>query len=176
MNAQTGSTESGREWLQARFRRDGESSLRVDVHVRSLAPGFGVRQRQEAVMDRLRTLADRDVLDDVTLSVWGDGICVDGACAETTACRRVLDRIERFRSWAANCDRPVDLGFERRSVSSAVLEDSYEEVVPPEVCLAVYADDVLAFVLPCTVAGDHVSASAVFDMLDRQQVDAVGEV
>lgn len=137
------------------------------MYVRSLAPAFGVRRRQESVFDRLRALSETGPVDDVTLSVWGGGVCVDGPCAETPACRRLRDRIEEFRSWAADCVRPVSLPFERRSVTSSIVDDDYEEITTPDVTLAVYTDDGLTLVVPCTVAGETVCAPTLLDTLEQ---------
>lgn len=174
MNPTTGSRESTREWLQGTCERVlRSSSLRVDMYVRSLAPAFGVRRRQESVFDRLRALSESGPVDDVNLSVWGDGVCVDGPCAETPTCRRLRDRIERFRNWAADCAHPVSLPFDRRSVTSSIVDDDYEEITTPDVTLAVYTDDGLALVLPCTVAGETVCVPDFLNTLERLVVDTL---
>ena len=172
MNSTTGSSESADEWLQATCKRAIQaSSLRVDMYVRSLAPAFGVRRRQESIFDRLRALSEDGPVDDVTLSLWGDGVCVDGPCAETPACRRLRDRIETFQNWAADCARSVSVPFDRRSVTSSVVDDDYEEITTPDVTLAVSTDDGLALVVPCTVAGETICAPTLLDTLEQLTAD-----
>lgn len=176
MNTTTGSTESGREWLQRICDRAVRSStFRVDMYVRSLAPSFGVRRQQESVFDRLRSLRESGPVDDINLSVWGDGVCVDGPCAETPACRRLRDRIERFRSWAADCEYLVSLPFDRRSVTSSIVDEAYEEILTPDICLAVHTDAGLTLVLPCTVDDETVCVPDFLDVLEGLAVDTTAE-
>lgn len=173
----TGSTESGREWLQRECEHAVRSStLRVDMYVRSLAPTFGVRRQQEAVFERLQTLRESGTVDDVNLSVWGGGVCVDGPCAETPACRRLRDRIDRFQTWASDRNRSVALEFDRRSVASSTVDDAYEEITTPDVCLAVHTDDGLVLVLPCTVDGQPICVPDLLDTLEGVAVDTTPEV
>jgi hypothetical protein len=146
------------------------------MYVRSLAPTFGVRRQQESVYERLQALRESGPVDDVTLSVWGGGICVDGPCAETPACRRLRNHIDRFQTWAADCDRSVALDFDRRSIASSTIDDAYEEITTPDVCLAVHTDDGLSLVLPCTVDGEPVCAHDLLDTLEGVAVDTVPEV
>lgn len=138
--------------------------VRVEAYIRSLAPAPGPKQQQESVLDRLNRLEQAGTVDETTVSVWGTAICLEGPYRETAACRRIEGRIDRFRQWAANVDETVELPFETQAISSSIVGDEYERLVPPQVCLAVHTEDELDLVLPCEIDGTPMS---VVDTLDR---------
>ena len=147
-------TDVDQWWAREMDRLGRADAVKVDLFVRSLAPGFGVRRHQQEVYERLRALERDGVLDAVSLNVWGEATCTEGPLAETTACRRVRSRVDRFRDWAASQDVRVELPFSERTVQSRVVDESYAELVLPELCAAVRVEDTLALVVPC-LAGDY---------------------
>jgi hypothetical protein len=148
--------------------------VRIEAYVRSLAPPPGPKQRQEDVLDRLDRLEQHDTVDETTVSVWGAAICLDGPYRDTAACRRIESRIERFRQWARQADCPVSLPFETQSVTSTVVDDQYERLVPPQVCLAVHTDEDLQLVLPCEIDGQSIAVCEALDWLEADAAPATG--
>jgi hypothetical protein len=138
--------------------------VRVEAYIRSLAPAPGPKQQQESVLDRLNRLEQEGTVDETTVSVWGTAICLEGPYRETAACRRIESRIGRFRQWAASVDETVELPFETQAISSSIVGDEYERLVPPQVCLAIHTNEGLELVLPCAISETPVS---VVDTLDR---------
>lgn len=160
-------------WARERRRLDRADAVEVDLFVRSLAPAFGVRQQQQRVYQRFRALERDGVLDAVSLNVWGDATCIDGPLAETTACKRVRSRVDRFRDWAASHEVPVELPFSERTVQSRVIDECYADLVLPELCVAVRVDGGLALVVPCLVADHPISVEAVLAVLEGADPDAL---
>lgn len=162
------------QWLARERRRlDRADAVEVDLFVRSLAPAFGGRQQQQRLYKRFRALERDGVLDAVSLHVWGAATCTDGPLADTTACKRVRSRVERFQDWAASNDVPVELPFSERTVQSRVVDEDYSDLVLPEVCVAVRVDDALALVGPCLVAGDPISVEDVLAVLEGTEASAL---
>jgi hypothetical protein len=141
----------------------------VDLHVRSLTPRAG-HGRQEAVIERLERLADTGQIHEFNLDVWGRQVSLSTAVARTDAGQNVLDRVERFREWAADTDRSISSFFETRRVSSEMTEESYVALVLPMFTLAEYHDGELAYVAPCS-DGDGVCT--VTDRLETLEHNGV---
>jgi hypothetical protein len=139
--------------------------IRVEVYVRSLAPPPGPKQQQETVLNRLDRLESAGIVDETTVSVWGKAICLDGPYRKTAACRRIEDRIDRFREWAASAGATIELPFETQSVTSSIFDDEYERLVPPQVCLAVQTEDGIALVLPCEIDDTPLSVVGTLERL-----------
>lgn len=139
-----------------------QGRVRVELHVRSLAPRAGGRQ-QERVIDRLDHLESAGRVDEATVDVWGRQVGLSSAAARTDAGRYVLDRVESFREWADETGRSVESFFETRRVSSDITDEEYVALVLPSLTLAEYRDGDLAYVAPCS-DGDEVTT--VPDRLD----------
>jgi len=139
-----------------------QSRVRVELHVRSLAPRAGKRQ-QERVIDRLDRLESAGHVDELSVDVWGRQVELSSAAARTDAGRFVLDRVDAFREWAAETGRSVESFFRTRRVESTITDESYAALVLPSLTLAEYRDGDLAHVAPCT-DGDEVTTVA--DRLD----------
>jgi len=131
---------------------DDTTQRRVELYVRSLAP-CGTSTEQDEVVERLRDLERRDVVDDVDLTVWGDAVCLDGASATVGTGRHVADRVREFHDWCEGSRTSLDPFFTRSTVESSISGDSYRRVVLPHRCLAVYAGDRLEEVYPRQVEG-----------------------
>lgn len=141
-------------------------TTRAELYVRSLAP-VGTRDRQGAVVDRLRSLRRSGVLEDVDLTVWGDSVCLEGPNARIGSGRHIADRITAFRRWAEESDAEIEPFFEDTEVDSSMTGECFRRVVPPTMCLAVYADGELADVYPSVVDGDVRSVEDGLAELDR---------
>lgn len=79
-------------------RMDTENERRgLELYVRSLSPA-GARTRQEAVIERLAALAEREVIAGYDVHVWGTGIRPASPAARTASGRFVLERLPRSTS------------------------------------------------------------------------------
>lgn len=137
--------------------------ISVELFVRTLSP-TGARAQQEAVIDRIQQLEAEAVINEFSLTVWGERICPESAAAKRTATgRTVLDRIEEFESWLGRTDIPSESAFETQDIDSAVIDEQYSVVVLPMLCLAVYEDDHLGCVAPWSNAE---TTHSVVDCLD----------
>lgn len=126
---------------------DDTTQRRVELYVQSLAP-CGTSAEQNEVVERLRDLERRDVVDHVDLTVWGDAVCLDGASATVGTGRHVAERVREFHSWCENGRDSLQPFFTWSTVESSLSGDSYRRVVLPHRCLAVYAGDQLEAVYP----------------------------
>jgi len=141
---------------------------RVEVCLRSLAPPIGARSEQERILERLASLENRGLFESVSVTVWGKAICPDSFSGETVTGRRILDRVDAFRSWADGVEVPVRLPFEHRPVSSTVTAEEYRKITLPRLCLAVYAGDSLALVLPGQLDDVSVCVDEFLSLFERQ--------
>ncbi|MFC6834964.1 HTH domain-containing protein [Halomarina ordinaria] len=141
---------------------DSAHSETVELYVRSLTASE--RQvRLDETLDRLARLEAAGELDDVTVHVWGEGVCLSGPAAETPVGRDIRGTVDEFREWAASSD--VDLvGFERREARSMLTDECHENLRLPALALAHRTDGDLAFVAPCAdgdgcrSVGDHLDS------------------
>lgn len=137
------------------------------MFLRSLAPSIGVRERQESLLERLRAFERQGVIESVDITVWGDAVCPDDRCAETTFGRDVLDRINGMRRWARNAEVDVETPFEEKQVASSITDERFRKIVLPRVVIGVYTDGDLELALPCRVAGETVPVRSFLDSYER---------
>lgn len=142
---------------------EAATTLEAELFVRSLAP-TGASERQTAILERLRRLAERSVLDDVRVSVWGEQVEVHEEGGQTVSGARVRDRIEAMRSWADEHGRTLEPFIETRQRRSTVTGADGTVLVLPVMLLAEYRDGTVVHVTPnadgsevCTVV-DRVTA------------------
>lgn len=141
-------------------------SRRVDVFVRSLLPPLSARHRQERLIRRLKSMAEQSQIEEVSVHVTGDRICLCETCRETDTGATLLDRLGELDDWGAD-DAAFSPFLETRELSSAVTDDHARALVPPRVTVALYCDDSLSGVFPCH-AGDRTYCVGDFiDALDR---------
>jgi len=124
----------------------GTARPRVELYLRSLAPETA-RDEQDRVVERLRRLDERDCVRSVDINVTGTGVCESTAAAETDPGRFLLDRIDRFESWADAQDRTL-CGFRRQCVDSSLVGDTVTGITFPRIALAEFVDGDLQFVAP----------------------------
>lgn len=136
-----------------------DAAYRMELYLRSFAPS-GASDRQRAVMEDLYRL-HREGVAEADVTVWGGRISPRTA-AVTEEGRNYLDAIEAFRRWEAESDASLNGAFDERT-SETLVEEPHPVVVPPTMCLAVYEDDDLWGVFPCTRDGED---RTVADCLD----------
>lgn len=119
---------------------DDTTRRRAELYVRSLAP-CETRNELNAIVERLRDMERRNVLEAVDLTVWGDAVCLAGASAQVGTGKRIADRIREFHSWAEDRQVSLDPFFNWSNVESSMSKESFRRVVPPQRCLAIYDDE-----------------------------------
>lgn len=121
--------------------------MKAELYVRSLVP-HGAFAPQEAVVERLLDLESEGRLD-LSLTVWGDQIATDSAAARTEAGRTLLRSVRAFRSWEDESGYAAEPFFSDVRRTSLV-DASYDAIVPPNLCLALYREGTVAGVFPCS--------------------------
>jgi hypothetical protein len=148
-----------------------DEPLTASLFVRSLSPE-GARAEQDRVVSRLRGLRDRDVLADVSLSVWGSRLHPASA-RRTQAGREIFDTIRQFETWADSQDPPRSLCFGSRTVRSPITGDPEAELVLPVMSLAIAGQERLRCVAPWREGSEVHTVTDCLDALrDSTVVDA----
>lgn len=128
--------------------------MRVQVFLRSLGAPAGCQDKQATVFETLDRLEDAGIVTSTSVTLWGDRIYLSDRCSHTPVGEFVREKIREFEEWASGRDG-VDLRFERRTIDSSITGESHDMIRPPQVSLAVYADDDLAGVFPCSMDGEE---------------------
>lgn len=150
----------------------GHSFFRIEVFVRSLAPGTA-RPQQEDLIRRLRTLEAEGDIETVDLYVTGDCVCESTAAAATDTGQFLLNRFERFGAWASEFG--VDLvGFRDRCVDSTLTRTTVTGHQFPRIAVAVFDDDDLVLVTPCAENDAQHSVAELVTTLESVS-DSAGE-
>lgn len=148
-----------------------DADLRATVFVHSLAP-VSSKESQDRLVDQLGALAERGVLSDVDLLVWGKSICTGSPLAGVGSGERILDSIGEFYDLAANSDLCIAPFFRISDVTSECSEASFRRIVPPCRAVAVYDDETLAAVFPCLVDGTTYTPEDLLAYLGRRRTTA----
>lgn len=124
------------------------TTVRVELAVRSLAPG-GHRSDQDELIERLEALEESGAIDDLTVSIWGKRVALDGAGGRTDAGMAILETIERFGEWATSNDFSLGAFFETKHIRSEFTGEDCRALDLPSMVMAEYEDDELRWVSPC---------------------------
>ncbi|WP_241432402.1 HTH domain-containing protein [Halogeometricum borinquense] len=124
-----------------------QSQRRVEVRIREQMPR-GAYDRPESIIERLDQLESDGKINEYTVDVWGRSINTSPSCSVTTAMGN-LDTVREFQSWAAENGMTLEPAFQENELSPLEMNETYEVLVLPVVCLAVYEDDSLKGVFPC---------------------------
>ncbi|WP_415381210.1 HTH domain-containing protein [Halosimplex sp. TS25] len=156
------------KWLETtgeRFER--ADARRVTVFVRSMLPPMGAKRTQEAL---LRTLREREAegrLDDVSVTITGDRLCLCETCVGTDAGSSLLDSVSELDGWGREFDASASRFFETRELDSSVADETARALVPPRIAVALYCDETLAGVFPCEMGEATVGTADFLAALDR---------
>jgi hypothetical protein len=135
---------------------DGEEQLTVALYVRSDISAASRRQI-DAVTERLRTLAQTPLLDDVRLEQWPPQQSIAQADGVRQSPRGEL--ASEFEEWATRHGVSLRPAIRRQVVPSSLVGagDAYTEVRVPVMTLALYAEDAdeLRGVVPYTVGSQE---------------------
>jgi len=138
---------------------------RMELFLRSLAPP-AARDSQEAIVERLSGLDERDRIRGFDLTIWGDQICLD-VTPRTATERTIRDKIDRFRLWERTHDASLAPGFDERTIDPLV-GDSYTVFHTPVIALAVYAGSDVWGVFPCAIGEEVVTVDDCLDAFLRR--------
>lgn len=140
-------------------------TYRMELFLRSLAPP-AARDSQEAIIDRLNELDERNDVRGYDLTIWGDRICLDTDPRSPTE-RTLRDTVDRFRRWERRHDVSLAPGFDERTVDP-LAGDAHTVFHTPTIALAVYADTNVWGVFPCEVDGEVVTVDECLDAFLRR--------
>lgn len=128
-----------------------EATVRVEVWLRDGSPPPG--DPRQTVVGRLRDLAANGRIDELSVRGWTPWIAAEtgGDALDGSPARA---RLERFRAWAERTEHSLAPAFVRCERSSLVSTAQTTAIRPPLQCLAVYADDRLVGVFPCSTDGE----------------------
>ncbi|WP_136591557.1 HTH domain-containing protein [Salinigranum halophilum] len=144
--------------------RKPSEDLRVEVWMRDLSPPPGDPRKN--VLSRLRAFEAEGFVDEVSVRVWGKNVTVSRE--EDDEGRTVIrERVSEFQRWAERNGHSLEPAFRWRDQSSMVSEGGNEVIRLPLQCLAVYADDNLVAVFPCSMNGE---TNTVGDCLARLEM------
>lgn len=161
---ETGAFETWAETTEEAFAL--AESRRVDVYVRSTLPPLGAKAGQERALRRLDAMVDRAVLDDLSVHVTGDRLCLCETCPACDAASPLVEAFGDFEEWGAAFDARAGQFFEVTAVSSSVADEHVRALVPPRVCVGLYLDESLSGVFPCRMGDRAYAVEDFFDALD----------
>lgn len=118
---------------------------------------------RRTVLSRLRELEAAEIVDDVSVRIWGKSIPASPDELDASA-SLVHDRIAAFQRWAGRNGHSLEPAFRWCEHSTMVSEERSEVIRLPLQCLAVYEEDQLVGVFPCR--GDQ-GTNTVADCLHR---------
>jgi hypothetical protein len=144
-----------------------DSSLTVDLYVRSLAVGDG-SARIEETLSRLEDLESEGAIDDYAVHVWGEGVSLDPRIAETEAGSFIREHVAAFREWARDTGRTLT-GFREHTTNSAMTGRVHRNLRVPAMALCKRRDDEIEWVAPCDDDGE---TTTVADRLAAIEEDA----
>lgn len=148
-----------------------ERAPTVTLYVRSLSPP-GLRSRQVDIIERLADCEANRTVDEYSVEVWGRQVPTADDCRSATS-RRVHERIESFREWAATHGRALEPLFTTETIRSRITAEAHTRVVLPAMTLVEYVDDEIRFISPST---DGETVTTVADRLDRLDTTARDEL
>lgn len=136
-----------------------------------MPPPARAKESQVTDISRFEAVAERSLVDDVTVNVWGERLCLCDSCRKTEPGRVMIGTIRDFEAWGGDFDASAAPFFERRQVSSSVTGGTYESISPPRVTAAVYVGGTVAGGFPCQFGDTSYSvrdlSEALFEAVDR---------
>lgn len=141
-------------------------TVRVEAWMRDVSPPPGDPRR--TVLSRLRELEAAGVVDEVRVRVWGRSVPTSSDDGDPSA-SPAYDRIVEFRHWAERKGYSLEPAFRRCEQSTPVSGETSETIRPPLQCLAVYEDDHLVGVFPCTTDRGTVTVADCLERLERDE-------
>jgi hypothetical protein len=140
---------------------------RLELYVRDAFP-TALAESIKSVHDRLEHLEEAGDIVDYRLEQWPSTINTGDDLADNRLTYR--NRVTAFREWAAEHGYTLEPAFQTRTVTSSILDRdvSAERISVPLFTLAVYEDDQLSGVAPCS---DDTGTYTVTDCLASLETD-----
>lgn len=148
-----------------RFER--ADTRRVTVFVRSMLPPMGAKGPQEALIRGLQELETEGLIDEVSVTITGNRLCLCETCGRTDVGASLLDRVRELDGWGGEFDASVSRFFETRELDSSVAGETARALVPPRVAVALYCDGSLAGAFPCEMGESTATTDHFATALDR---------
>lgn len=143
----------------------GDGRTRLELYVRSLSPA-GARSRQDAVIERLAALTEREVIAGYEVRVWGSGIRPASPTARTPSGTLALEHLGAFEDWAAHNGLTLGSGFRTTEVHSVLTGETYTERTFPVLTLAQFRGPTLQRVAPCADGDTTYSVEDCLEAID----------
>jgi len=156
-------------WNEYRKRLSASDRSRLILYVRSLSPSPGGHDRRRQLRELTRAVSSQEAVDTLGVSVLGEEICLCDHCLEAVVDEEILRTVNKLREWRGGGIKAT--GFTEREVNSAITDEQYRTVVPPEVSLGVYVEDSLVGVFPCAAEGVTYSPEEFFERLLSEQIE-----
>ena len=132
-----------------------------------MLPPLGVKASQEALIERLQRLVAEGELDDVSVTVTGDRLCLCETCTGTDAGSTLVNRVRELDGWGREFDASPSRFFETRELHSSTTGESARALVPPGLVVALYCDGRLSGVFPCEMGDTTVATDDFLEALAR---------
>lgn len=132
-----------------------------------IQPAAGLESRKETAVERLDRLERTGAIGGYEVLAWGRAMRVGGPLCETRYCRDLLDHVEALDSWLDDDGSDCD-AFERRRVDRPIVDEHYDVITLPAMCLAVYESGELTAVYPRRDGDRLASVADGLESLDRR--------
>lgn len=148
---------------------ENRTTLRVECWLREEV-SITEYERQQAVVERLTELEAADQIDRLVVRTWGTQVLhpADSGRRDDSD-RPAWEVFRRFEEWAAERGYTLTPGFQRRTRRSPLSEETYETIDLPVFSLAVYEDQQLRAVAPCSMTEAVWTVENCLGMLEADQ-------
>lgn len=127
-----------------------ESAIHATVYLQSLAPTSSY-STQERIVERLQSLAEAGHIGELTITVWGEQICTDGALSSVPECSEIIQAIGDFFALAADSSIEISPFFRVKEITASLSGEEFKCISMPARCLAFYTDESPFGVYPCKI-------------------------
>lgn len=124
-----------------------------------MLPPLGAKSKQESVLTTLEELVDDGEIDEFTVTITGNRLCLCDTCMKTDAESTLINRFKELDEWGRDHDASTSPFFETRTLDSTMAGETARALVPPRLSVALYCDGELSGVFPCEMGDVTVSAT-----------------
>lgn len=123
------------------------SSHTLELFVRSLSSSAtGIRI--EAIIEQLDQLQTTDLIEDYTVTIWGERVSTDPVVSEIGEGAFIRHRVAEFKQWATDHEMELEGGFETRTTHSSITDETHEFITLPCLALAARRNGNLEWIVP----------------------------
>ncbi|QLG48023.1 HTH domain-containing protein [Natrinema halophilum] len=145
---------------------DSSRTIRIELFLRKRVSADTVEVLRETV-DRSRRLKEQDGNVDVHVETWSSTLPAIESLGDSE--RSVTLTVDAFQDWADREGYTLRPAFERRETPSRLGHDPVTEIRVPVVCVAVYVNDDLTYVAPCSDGDRTYSVDQCLAALERDE-------